>query len=69
MSGVSVSWNYHDIDTTHDYKEKNAEACVLYIEGDPEYNEHIGLTASQAESLIVALRNMLDKLYAKEDAE
>ncbi|WP_427050407.1 hypothetical protein [Paenibacillus sp. TC-CSREp1] len=69
MSAVNVSWNYHDIDTTYDYMEKNADACVLYIEGDPEYNEHIGLSAAQAEYLIVDLRNMLDKLYVKEDAE
>lgn len=69
MSAVDVSWNYHDIDTTYDYMEKNEDACVLYIEGDPEYSEHIGLSAKQAESLIVDIRNMLDKLYAKEAAE
>jgi len=69
MSEVNVSWNYHDINTTCDRLEKDADACVLYIKGDPEYKEHIGLSAAQAETLIVDIRNMLDKLYAKEDAE
>lgn len=69
MNEVNVLWNYHDLDTTYEYMEKNADADVLYVVGDPDYREHIGLSAMQAETLIVDIRNMLDKLYAKEDAE
>jgi ribonuclease BN (tRNA processing enzyme) len=61
-----VSYNFHDIDTTAERLRENSEECVIFIEGDEEYNEHVGLTASQAEQLIADSRRYLDELYVKE---
>lgn len=69
MNDVKVRWNFSDVDTTFDNVRNDDDACAIYVEGDPVYDEHIGLSVNQAEGLIVELRTKLDELYAKEDAE
>jgi len=63
MKMVDVSWNHTTLDATLSALEINPDAHVIYVEGDDEYDEHIGLTIAQADDLIIKLAVRLAELY------
>jgi len=63
MKMADVSWNHTTLDMTLYTLEVNPDTHVIYVEGDDEYDEHIGLTIAQAEDLIINLAVRLAELY------
>lgn len=68
MKMPEVSWNHVTIDTTLYKLDENPDACVIFVRGEVEYDEHIGLTIAQAEYLLVAITDKLNEI-AKVQAE